>query len=115
MSPLHAQHVLRHDRQHAAQRVWPERGRTQQNTDADTADVRAREIEPLAVKDPPQHQFGHQRSDDREGSPFVTLENAVEQVTNDKNERDEERRKVAIIKAQATPDRNVERVDGLYG
>src|SRR5829696_1023777 len=115
MATLHAQDVLRHDRKHAAQRVWPERGRAQKDADADAADVSAREIEPLAVEDPSQHELGDKRSSNRERRSFIALENAVEEVADKQDERDEERRDVAIVKARPAPDGNVKTcsVDGL--
>ena len=108
MPALHAQHVLRHDRNHTAQRVRPECGRAQQNSYANAADVGTREIEPLAEKDPPQHQLGNKRADDRERRSFITLENAVEKVADEQDESNKERRDVTIVEANPAPDGNVE-------
>jgi len=100
MPPFHAQHVLRHDRKHACQRERPERGRSQKYADTDTADIRARKVEPLTVKDPSQHELSDNRSSDRERRSFVALEDAVEKMANEQDERNEQRRYVAIVKAQ---------------
>src|SRR6185369_2101400 len=48
VTTFYAQHILRHDRQHAAQRVWPKSRRAQEYADTDSGDVCACEIEPLA-------------------------------------------------------------------
>jgi len=108
MAALYAQHVLRHNRKHATQRERPECRGAQKDSDADAADVRARKVEPLAEKNPPQHELGHNRSDYRERRSFVTLENAVEKMTDEQNERDKERRDVAIVEAKLAPDGNIE-------
>ena len=63
-------------------------------------DIRARKIEPLAEKDPTQHQLGNKRSNNRERRPFITLENPVEKMTDEQNESDEERRDVAIVETK---------------
>src|SRR6185295_11123150 len=104
MPAFHAQHVLRHDRKHAREGERPERGRAQKDADADTAYIRARKVEPLAVEDPSQHELGDNRRNDRERRPLVTLENAVEEMTDEQDERDEERRDVAIVEAKLAPD-----------
>src|SRR6185369_6633940 len=108
MPAFHAQHVLRHDRKHAREGERPERGRAQKYADTDTADIRARKIEPLAVKNPSQHELRDNRRNDRERRSFVTLENAVEKMTDEQNERDKERRDVAIVEAKLAPDGNIE-------
>src|SRR5215217_237201 len=103
MPAFHAQDVLRHDRKHARERVRPESGRTQKYADTDAADIRARKIEPLAVKNPPQHELSDNRRDNRELCSFVAFEDAVEKMTNEQDERNEERRDVAIVERQAAP------------
>ena len=107
MATFHAQHVFRHDRKHAGQCERPERGRAQEDADADAADVRAREVEPLAEKDPPENEFGDESRDDGEGSPFIAFQNAVEEMANNQNERDKERRDVAVVETQLAPDGNI--------
>src|SRR6185369_13608508 len=110
MPALHAQHVFRHDRKHAGERVRPERGRAQQDANADAADVRARKIEPFTVEDATEKELGNDSRNDREGSPFVTFEDAVEEMPDEQDERDEERRDVTIVETQTAPGRNVNRV-----
>ena len=107
MPAFHAQHILRHDRKHARECKRPERGRAQKYADADAADIRARKIEPLAVKNPPQHELRDDRRDDRERRPLVTFEDAVEKMTDEQNERNEERRDVAIVETQTVPNWNI--------
>src|SRR3954452_16489238 len=107
MPAFHAQHVLRHDRKHAGQRKRPERGRAQQNPNTNAADVRARKVEQLAVKNPSQYELGDNRRDDRERRSLVTLENPVEKMTGEEYESNEERRDVAIIETKPAPDRNI--------
>src|SRR6185503_5848561 len=107
MPAFHAQHVLRHDGKHAAQREGPERGGAQQDSHTDAADVRTREIEPLAVEDSSQHQLCNKRSDDRERRSFVALENAIGEMADEQDESDKERRDVAIVEAKLAPDGNV--------
>src|SRR6185437_6743222 len=68
------------------------------------------EIEPLAVKNSAENEFGNDRRDDREGSPLVAFEDAVEEMPEEQDQRDEERRDVAVVKAQTTPRRGVNRV-----
>ena len=63
-------------------------------------DVCARKIEPLAVKNPSEHKLGDERSDDRECRSFVALENAVEKMADEQDERYEKRRDVTIVEAQ---------------
>ena len=116
MTVFHTQHVLRHDRKHAAQRERPERRRAQQDADADTRDVCACEIEPLAEEDSTQHQFGDECTNNRERCPLVALQYSVEKVTDDENESDKERRDVTIVETNpASLDRNVKSrgTDGL--
>jgi|SRR5690242_8054180 len=110
MAAFHAQHVLRHDRKNARKRERPQRGRAKKYADADAADVRTREIEPLAVEDSAENEFGNDRRDDCEGSPFVAFEDAIEEMADEQDERDEERRDVAVVEPQPTPDWNVDRV-----
>src|ERR1044072_995289 len=107
MPAFHAQHILRHDRKHARERERPERGRSQKYPHTNTADISARKIEPLAVKDPPQHELSNNRRSDREPRSFITLENSVEKMTNEQDERDKERRDVAIVEPKPAPDRNI--------
>ncbi len=70
------------------------------------------EVEPLAVKDPSEHELGNKRSNDRERRSFVALENAVEKMADEQDERYKERRDVAIVEAQAAPDSRVVAVTG---
>src|SRR5689334_17055789 len=102
MATFHAQHVFRHDRKHAREREWPERGRTQKDADADAADVRTREIEPLADEDPAEYELGDESRDNGERSSFVAFEDAVKEMADDQDERDKERRDVAVVEAQTT-------------
>src|ERR1700754_3041198 len=99
MPVLHAQHVLRHDRKHAAQRERPESRRTKPNSNADTADVRARQIQPLAKKDSSQNELGNERRNDRQRGSFVALENAIEQMAHQQYTGDEERCDVAVVES----------------
>src|ERR1700752_475594 len=97
MSIPHTQNVLRHDRKHAAQREGPKRRRPKQNPDADTADVRARQVQPFAKKDPAQNQVSNERRNDSERGSFIAFENAVEQMAHQQNAGDEERRNVTVV------------------
>lgn len=113
MATFHAQHVFRHDRKHAGEGERPERGRAQKNSDADAADVRTREVEPLADEDPTEDELGDESRDNGEGSPFVAFEDAVEEMADHQNERDEERRDVAVVETELAPGSKSRRSYGL--
>ena len=51
---VHPQHVLREDRNQARKEVRPQKRRSDQDADADARDVRARRVQPLAVRDAPR-------------------------------------------------------------
>ncbi len=101
MPALHTQNVLRHDRKHAAKSVRPESGRANKNSYTDAADVRAREIEPLAEKDPSQYEFGNECGNNRQRSSFITLEDPVKKMAHQQDETDKERRDVTIVEANS--------------
>src|SRR4030095_404453 len=116
MTPLHSQDILRHDRNRAAQSVRPVCGRANQDPDADPGDVCTGEIEPLAVENASQNQLRNECCDDRECCLSVALEDAVRQMTDKKNERDEEWRDVTGIQTQARAARQFGmRHDGFSG
>ena len=85
----------------------------QQNPDADSADIRARKIEPLAVKNPAQHQFGNERTNNRNRRSFITLEDAVEQMAHEQNESNKQRRDVTVVEAEPAHNFSTDYTDSL--
>src|SRR5688572_1849183 len=103
MATLHAQHIFRHDRKQTRESKRPKRRRANKNAATDTADIRARKIEPLAKKDPPQHQLGNNRDENRDPGLLITFQNAVAKMPDEQNESDEERRDIAVVETKSSP------------
>ena len=66
---MQPQHVLRQNRDQAAEKIRPEERRADQDADADARDVGARQMRPLAVGEAAQHQLGDDGRDDRQRRP----------------------------------------------
>ncbi len=109
------QHVLRGDREEAAQRERPEQidARLDQEREADAGDVGA-----LRVREAPQHparqgQLGRHANAEGDGEPIVAAEDAVARLAQHQDERDEERHQPARVQlAQPGPQRPASLSDG---
>ena len=95
--PFHSQYVLRHYRDHAAQRVRPVGWRADQNPYADSRDVSTGKIQPLPEKDATENQLGDDRGDDRQRGLFVAFEDAVGEMTDQQDAGDKKRSDVTIV------------------
>src|SRR5678815_1021367 len=100
VSPFHPQHILRHDRNRAAQRIRPESGRTNEYSYANAGNVCTRKIQPFPIKDSTENQLTSQRSTNCQSCLPVALEYSVREMAHQKDEGDKQRSDVAIIKAE---------------
>ena len=102
VAALYSQYVLRHYRNHTAQRVGPECRRAQENTDTDSCYICACQIEPLAVEDAAQHQLGDNGANNRQGGLGIALENAVGKVTHQQDAGNKKRSNVTRIETKSS-------------
>ena len=100
MAPFHAQHILRHYRDDAAQQERPVGGRADQNSYADSRDVSARKIEPLSEKDATENQLGNDGRRDRERRLVIAFQNAVRKMADQQDEGDKEWSDVTRIETE---------------
>jgi len=94
-----AQDVLGSDRQEPAQREGPERAalRLDEQREADTADVRALEVDDLAAVEPGKQRLRRRADRQREHQSVVAAEHVIAELRRDQNERDEKRDEIARI------------------
>src|SRR5258705_12890909 len=100
MAALNSEHVLRHNRNQAAQSERPVGGRPYQNPDADPGDVCTGQVQPFAEKNPAQNQFRNDANNDGQRSLFVAFKNAVGEVAHQQDAGDKKRSDVAIIEVE---------------
>src|SRR5258705_8524371 len=100
MAALNSQHVIRHNRNQAAQSERPVGGRPYQNPDADPGDVSTCQVQPFAEKNPAQNQFRNDGNNDGQRTLFVAFKNAVGEVAHQQDAGDKKRSDVAIIEVE---------------
>ncbi len=97
---LHADQVLRRDGDDSTERIGPEGRRSQQNTDADPADVGARKVRPLTDEEFSQNKFGKDAAHDCKQRFFIAFKNSEREMSHQQDQGDEDGRNKSILHAE---------------
>src|SRR5262249_25457916 len=100
MATLHAQDVLRHDRNDRAEQIGPYCRRAHQDAHADPADVRAGQVWEFAGEDAAENQLSKQRGDNGDAGLFVALENPEREMACQQYTSNERGSEIAILRAE---------------